>query len=182
MTYARRFGRYVAAALAVAGVLALAQNVRADTSYEAFHVIGRPLVISLPATWTPTPTGPDLVFFALAPNPTAYAGIADRFPAVADFDALSQYAVEAQRQFYLTRYPTATLRHRKRLLAIGPTQEVIIVVRARGNDGTTRRQEIDSYWFRLRGRTYNFSCVFPTASAATYVPICNAAASSLRAR
>jgi hypothetical protein len=176
-----RLARAAATALLIAGVLALAQNGRADTSYQVFHVVGRPLVVSLPETWNPMPTGPDLVFLAYSPNPNAYAGIADRFQVAPGFGALSRYALDSQRQFYATRYPTATVRHRTRALAIGTAEEVIVVVRARATDGTLRRQEIDSYWFQLRGRTYNFSCVFPTASAAVYVPICNSAAMSLRA-
>ena len=67
-------------------------------------------------------------------------------------------------------------------LGIGPAEEVIVVTRARSSDGQLQPMEIDSYWFTTRGKTYNFSCVFPTSLGATYTSICRSAGTSLHLR
>lgn len=170
-----------AASTASVAVLGFVQAAAATTPLQQFYVVGKPLALSLPVTWQAVAPGsdPHLQFIAYAPNLNTYAGVADGFPQERDFASLSQYAVDTQRQFYATRYPGTTLRHRQRDLAVGHTVEVIIVVRAKSTDGRLRSMEIDSYWFEVERRTYNFSCVFPTALAATFAPICNSAAISL---
>jgi len=136
-------------------------------------------MLSLPSGWTPVATGsPTAAFLAYSPQRSAYAAIGDGFPPLKHFDALARYALDSQTQFYGSHYPNATFRHRKRDLAIGPTEEVIVFVRPKSGSA----QEIDSYWFEVRGKTYNLSCGFPTSLVGTYASVCQAAARSLRPR
>ena len=164
----------------VAALAATAIASSRTTADQKFYVVGKPITLSLPAGWVPTVTGSATgAFLAYSPNRIAYAAIGDGFPPLRDFGSLARYAIESQTQFYGSRYPDASFRHRRRDLAIGASEEVIVTVPATSERASG---EIDSYWFEVRGKTYDLSCTFPTSMVGTYVSICQAAARSLRIR
>ncbi len=150
---------------------------------RTFDVVGYPINIVLPSTWTlPLTSQPGLAFLAFAPARNVYAGLAAGSRPPSSFASLAQYVIESERQDYLTRDPKATIRYRRTALAVGEAEQVIAVLRTTSETGSPMQQEVDSYWFQHLGHYYNFSCVFPVTQTGTYLPICKAAARLMRYR